>query len=143
VEKGSGVIGQRFSNQVPTSQPEFPFCNDFRILHILAPGYFSPGWSHIVSLDKGELLFYNRLSGAGAVGSLTAAGFTTTRVYPAGAFSIGWDNIARAGDAVLFYNGIVGSAAIGFDPTLRTFPAGSFSTGWTRVVGQVDPTTPS
>jgi hypothetical protein len=136
---GEGAICERFDNRPPSSEPRFPFPNDIRTLQFFQAGSFATGWSHVVPITGGEILFYNQQTGAGAIGTLTRAGFTTARTFSAGAFTTGWTHIVSAGDSILFYNDINRTGAIGFNPTVRSFPAGSFSVGWTHVVAQVDP----
>jgi hypothetical protein len=136
---GGGAIAEQFDNRPPSPEPHFAAPNDIRTLQFFQADSFASGWSHIVPIADGEILFYDQQTGAGAVGTLTRAGFTTERTFPAGDFTTGWTHIVWAGDSILFYNAANGAGAIGFNPTVRSFPAGSFLVGWTHVVARVDP----
>jgi hypothetical protein len=92
-------------------------------------GSFSE-WSHIMwRLDK-KPLFYDSLSGAGALGF-----DPPKKIYPPGSFSKGWTHVLfswwTAND--FFYNAGNGAAAVEFDPPQKVYPPGSFSGGWTSI----------
>lgn len=137
-ETGEGAIGERFNNRPQSSGSFGGYPNDFRTLKSLPGGYFSRRWSRIVLLENEELLFYNQVTGTGAVGTLTRDGFTTIRTFPVGGFRTGWTHIVNAGGSILFYNAENGSGALGFSPTVASFPEGAFAAGWTHVVATVD-----
>ena len=105
-------------------------------------------WTSIVAAPLGmRPLFYNAADGSAGIGYSPPG-----RLYPAGAFSPGWTQIATTNTALLFYNanngagGIVipvSSGAAGQQPsfafpndvkTIAAYKPGSFSTGWTHVV---------
>jgi hypothetical protein len=83
------------------------------------------------------LLFYDPAQGKGAIGTLDANAFTTTKELPAGSFSQ-WTHVVASGPTVLCYNQRNGVAAFGtltptgFTTDLELHP-GSFGT-WTNIV---------
>lgn len=84
------------------------------------------------------ILFYNRTNGAGALGELSRANFTTTQSFNPGAFATGWSHVERTHRGLLFYNQATGAAALGSFrdgsfSTQDTFPAGFFNPGWTHL----------
>ena len=52
-------------------------------------------WTHIVPAGK-RFFFYNKSTGAGAVGQIQNDLFTTTARYPNHTFSVGWTHIVAA-----------------------------------------------
>lgn len=134
---GRGAISEWFYNGPPIPQTFSIPNNDIRTLVSYKSGDFTTGWTHVISpVDNGKFLFYNQLTGAGALGILTQAGFETTATFSD--FATGWTNIVILGDSIVFYNASNGAGAIGFNPTVKIFPAGTFSTGWTHLVSKVD-----
>jgi hypothetical protein len=115
------------------------------------PGYYSPGWTHIVTLPS-LTLFYRATTGEGAVVSGQA-----TKFYSPDGFARDWTHVvfspANYG-LILFYNAATGTGAIveafdnnpipgGFSVpndirTLVGLGAGSFTTGWTNIVETPD-----
>jgi hypothetical protein len=136
-DTGAGAICEYFHNPSASSQPQFAFPNDFRTTKLI-PG-LAKGWSHVVPLLGGDVLFYNQTSGDGVLATFTRTEFTTKTTLPAGTMHIGWTHIVRVGDTVFLYNSSNGMAAIGFNPILRMFQEGSFENGWSHIVAHVDP----
>lgn len=130
---GAGAVVEWFDNSISAGSI-FSTTNDIRTVKTYGDGSFATGWSSIVPIADGRLLFYNKANGAGAVGELSTSGFSGLESYPAGSFAPGWTHIASHGKTVMFYNGGDGSAALGFNPTRKVYPPGSFKSGWTRIV---------
>jgi hypothetical protein len=78
------------------------------------PG-FRLNWSHIVKVGDCVFLFYNSVTGGGAIGRLDGDGsFKTLRDYPDGSFSPSWtDIVSTSDDAILFYNNRTGHVETG------------------------------
>jgi|GEM_PF-6448819 len=139
---GAGAIAEWYDS-TPTPN-EFSGTDDIRTVKSYKAGSFAPGWSRIEPMADRKILFYNRQTGAGAVGELSGSGFTTLHSYAAGSFTTGWTHIASDGEALVFYNSGNGAGAVGFspiraalglDPERKAYPPGSFKTGWTHLVG--------
>jgi hypothetical protein len=99
---------------------------------------FSTGWTHIAyHFSNGQLVYYNRHSGALAVGRLDNAGnHTTLTSYQ---HKSGLTAVVPMHGKLLFYNGANGAAdlmRIGVDGavTYKSWKAGTYSTGWTTIV---------
>jgi hypothetical protein len=89
-------------------------------------------WSTVTSFDGDKILFYNRLTGAGAIGQVKNEGFVLLEKL---SFRGGWSHIAGfAQEDLLFYDTRDGSAAVGFNPTSKVYDAGAFRTGWTQII---------
>jgi hypothetical protein len=102
------------------------------------PTLFSTGWTHIVHYaGNGQLVYYNRNSGALAVGRLDNSGdhaTLTSYQYKSGLTAV----VAMHGK-LLFYNGVNGAAdlmRIGTDGavTYKSWKAGTYAAGWTTIV---------
>ena len=82
-------------------------------------------------------LFYNRDTGAAAIGKLTPNSFTTIKEFQQASFNT-WTHIVARDSTLLFYNRDTGAAAIGTltsnnFTTTKAFGPGSFS-AWTHIV---------
>ena len=99
---------------------------------------FRLNWSHIVRVGDCAFLFYDSVTGTGAMGRLETDGsFKTLRSYPDGSFSLDWTHIVATSDnALLFYNNKSGYVETGFvDDTgiIQTTPRTSFTSGFTNI----------
>lgn len=89
-------------------------------------------WSTVTSFDGNKILFYNRLTGAGAIGQVKNEDFALLDKL---SFRTGWSHVAGfAQEDLLFYDKRDGSAAVGFNPTSKVYDPGAFNAGWTHIV---------
>lgn len=93
----------------------------------------SSGWTHTVETENG-ILYYNTLTGNGAVARIDSAGNRSTiKSYPSGTFATGWTHVENTSDGILWYNSQTGAATVGrIDgagnyTAIKSYPAGSFS----------------
>ena len=99
------------------------------------------GYMRPVATANG-VLFYNPLTGRGAVGYVNYGGEFTQVEAPL--LSTGWTKIVATDNGLLFYNAATGSATVGrIDRNGRysnsqTFAAGSLSKGWSHIVATGD-----
>jgi len=84
-------------------------------LQTFPKGNFGSGWTHIVPLSSGRILWYRADNGAGAIGQLDATGnHETLTSWEPGSFAKGWTRIVEGPNGlVLWYNGENGKGAIG------------------------------
>ncbi|MCF3184011.1 hypothetical protein IPZ70_29300 [Streptomyces polychromogenes] len=96
------------------------------------------GYTHAAA-SHDSLLLYNKITGAGEVGTFTNGEYTRTRTY--GDFPKGWTQVEASGDSVLFYNAQTGRAVSGTLQNgkyqqVRTYDG--FKKGWVAMASSCD-----
>jgi len=132
---GAATVAEEFDNH-QTGQG-FSVFNDVRKVTGYGPGSLPTGWTSIVAFGDGKLLFYNKIDGSAAVGSVDQSGYQTLQSFPSDAFARGWTHIAPAGGSVLFYNATDRSGQVGLSAPAVTFPSDSFG-AWTHLAAEDD-----
>ncbi|CAM5415540.1 hypothetical protein SLAVM298S_01448 [Streptomyces lavendulae subsp. lavendulae] len=96
------------------------------------------GYTHAAA-SHDSLLLYNKITGAGEVGTFTDGEYARTRTF--GNFPTGWTQVEASGDSVLFYNGqtghgITGTLRNGKYQQVRAYD--DFKKGWVTMAGSCD-----